>query len=116
MSLWQKMKKRKVNSQLAHDLHAKADNEISKMQPINLMIAGKTGSGKSTLINALFREKIAKTGVGMPITQEIQKLTKEGVPLTLFDTQGLELSVDVQHKVLSSLSDLIKQEKENVLI
>lgn len=112
MSLWQKMKKRKVNSQLAHDLHAKADNEISKMQPINLMIAGKTGSGKSTLINALFREKIAKTGVGMPITQEIQKLTKEGVPLTLFDTQGLELSVDVQHKVLSSLSDLIKQEKE----
>lgn len=111
MSLWSKMKKRNVNPQLAHDLLAKSNTELRKMQPINIMIAGKTGSGKSTLINALFREKIAKTGVGMPITQEVQKLTKEGVPLTLFDTQGLELNVDVQHDVLTSLSTLIKQEQ-----
>lgn len=111
MSLWSKMKKRNVNPQLANDLLAKSNAELSKMQPINIMIAGKTGSGKSTLINALFREKIAKTGVGMPITQQVQKLTKEGVPLTLFDTQGLELNVDVQHDVLTSLSSLIKQEK-----
>lgn len=111
MSLWSKMKKRRVNPQLAHDLLAKANSELSNMQPINIMIAGKTGSGKSTLINALFRENIAKTGVGLPITQEVQQLTKEGVPLTLFDTQGLELSAEVQHDVLTSLSNLIKQEK-----
>lgn len=111
MSLWSKMKKRNMNPQLAQDLLAKSHAELSKMQPINIMIAGKTGSGKSTLINALFREKIAETGVGMPITQEVQKLTKEGIPLTLFDTQGLELNVDVQHDVLTSLSALIKQEK-----
>lgn len=111
MSLWQKLKKGRVNPQLAHDLLAKANTELSKMQPINIMVAGKTGSGKSTLINALFRENIAKTGVGLPITQEVQKLTKEGVPLTLFDTQGLELNAEVQHNVLSNLSALIKEEK-----
>lgn len=111
MSLWQKLKKGRVNPQLAHDLLAKANTELSKMQPINIMVAGKTGSGKSTLINALFRESIAKTGVGLPITQEVQKLTKEGVPLTLYDTQGLELNAEVQHNVLSNLSALIKEEK-----
>ena len=46
----------------------------------------------------------------MPITQTVEKLTKEGVPLTIFDTKGLELNIDAQHEVLSELSDLIKTE------
>ena len=35
----------------------------------NLAIFGKTGVGKSTLINAIFGEEVARTGIGEPVTQ-----------------------------------------------
>lgn len=36
--------------------------EMAEMTPINIMLIGKTGVGKSTLINHIFRENLAKTG------------------------------------------------------
>ena len=41
---------------------------------LNVLIVGKTGVGKSTLINAVFGDKVAKTGSGKPVTQEILKI------------------------------------------
>lgn len=58
----------------------------------NILIAGKTGVGKSTLINTVFRGEMAETGIGRPVTKEIQEITKPGVPLTIIDTKGLELA------------------------
>ena len=51
--------KRRVNTQLVDELLNKTQTEVDKMQPLNVLVAGKTGSGKSTLINALFRENLA---------------------------------------------------------
>lgn len=64
------------------------------MTTINVVVVGKTGSGKSTLINHVFREKMADTGTGMPVTQEIKKIEKAGFPLRIYDTPGLELGGD----------------------
>ena len=57
--------KRRVNTQLVDELLNKTQTEVDKMQPLNVLVAGKTGSGKSTLINALFRENLASTGAGL---------------------------------------------------
>ncbi|MCW0185704.1 50S ribosome-binding GTPase [Campylobacter lari] len=56
---------------------------------LNLFIIGKTGVGKSTLINTVFGKDVAKTGSGKPVTQEIKSYTKDN--LTIYDTKGLEL-------------------------
>ena len=58
----------------------------------NILIAGKTGVGKSTLINAVFRDNLARTGSGKPVTQHVEEITKEGVPICILDTKGLELA------------------------
>lgn len=57
---------------------------------VNILIAGRTGVGKSTLINAVFESNLAETGQGRPVTTSTREISKEGIPITLFDTRGLE--------------------------
>jgi len=35
----------------------------------NLLVVGKTGVGKSTLVNTMFGSEVARTGVGEPVTK-----------------------------------------------
>ena len=67
---------------------------------VNIIIAGKTGVGKSTLINAAFRDNLAETGMGMPVTQSSKIIESEGMPLRIYDTVGLELTEKMIQKKL----------------
>jgi uncharacterized protein (DUF697 family)/GTP-binding protein EngB required for normal cell division len=58
----------------------------------NVLIAGRTGVGKSTLINSIFQGNFATTGQGRPVTQNTREITKDGIPLSIFDTRGLEMA------------------------
>ena len=58
---------------------------------MNFMIIGGSGVGKSTLINALLREYVAKEGLGGVCTTEIKKYGSKYFPfLCLYDTVGAE--------------------------
>lgn len=59
---------------------------------VNILIAGRTGIGKSTLINSVFQSNLAQTGHGKPVTQNTREISKRDVPLTIFDTRGLEMA------------------------
>ncbi|MCL2529031.1 MAG: 50S ribosome-binding GTPase [Coriobacteriia bacterium] len=76
---------------------------------VNIMLAGKTGVGKSTLINAVFGENFAKTGIGEPVTEEFDLYEKEGVPLRVYDVKGLELNPAVQKSIRSQTKKLIRE-------
>lgn len=59
-------------------------------EKVNIIVAGKTGVGKSSLINYIFGKEVAKVGDGQPVTREIQEYDFENDNITLFDTKGIE--------------------------
>ncbi|NJN91604.1 MAG: hypothetical protein HC878_15390 [Leptolyngbyaceae cyanobacterium SL_5_14] len=59
--------------------------------PVNILLAGNTGDGKSTLANAMLGVELAATGTGFPVTKGIQCYEYRDKPLTLFDTEGFEV-------------------------
>jgi predicted GTPase len=70
-----------------------------KKEKINLMITGATGCGKSSTINALFGEEVAKVGSIDPETMTIAKYDLNN--LVIWDTPGLGdgIEKDRQHAV-----------------
>ena len=82
-------------------------DKINNLNTLNVIVAGKTGVGKSTLINSVFKEKLAETGMGKPVTDHMRKLTKKGVPLAIYDTRGFELGKEVQAEVKKEVIDTI---------
>ena len=70
------------------------EKQASLMGRFNLGVFGKTGVGKSTLINAVFGEEVADTGIGAPVTQDSKLYTGVHGSLGLIDTRGWEMGHD----------------------
>lgn len=56
----------------------------------NLAVFGKTGVGKSTLVNAIFGRDVARTGVGSPVTKGLVYYRHPDGFLGLYDSEGFE--------------------------
>lgn len=85
------------------------NDAIKNLKVLNIIAVGKSGVGKSTLINSLFRGNFAETGLGKPVTQEIRKIEKKNYPLVLYDTPGFELSKNQQKNVKEGILDIISK-------
>jgi uncharacterized protein (DUF697 family)/GTPase SAR1 family protein len=80
--------------------------EAEELGHANILITGQTGVGKSTLVNAVFRAELAEEGVGRPVTQRVQRHDAPGVPVTIFDTPGIELG-DAENAVIGDFKRTI---------
>jgi len=72
-----------------------AINEMLKGSKIpNVLICGQTGTGKSSAVNFLFKEKIAGVGDGEPCTRDIHLYKSENV--NIYDSEGYEIGGEKQ--------------------
>lgn len=95
--------------QMAQDAINAISEKIKNLKTLNIIVAGKTGVGKSTLINAVFREKVTKIGIGKPVTDHMTRFTKKGVPLAIYDTRGFELGKEIQQQVKQEILETIRK-------
>lgn len=100
------------------------------MKKIRVIIMGKTGVGKSTIINSVLGEKIAETGDGAAITRENKiyeckrlidlrksnedgKYSKVNCSISLYDTVGLEIDRSITRETLQNVKKHIEEAKKN---
>ena len=72
-------------------VEAAAADAREKLGRFNLLVAGNTGVGKSTLVNAVFGVDVADTGTGFPVTPELRYYTNADGSLGLWDIEGFEV-------------------------
>lgn len=85
------------------------NERLKNLNKLNIIVVGKSGVGKSTLINSLFRGNFAATGLGRPVTDKIRKIEKKDYPMAVYDTPGFELSKGQQTKVKDEIIALIQK-------
>jgi uncharacterized protein (DUF697 family)/GTPase SAR1 family protein len=92
----------------------KFEEQSRNIGRFNLAIFGKTGVGKSTLINAIFGEDVAETGIGKPVTQGSHLYIHVSGHFGVLDTQGLEIGKD-SSTILRDLEKYVREMRRSPL-
>ena len=77
----------------------------------NIAVIGRTGAGKSTLINAVFGGELAKTGTGLPVSDAFIRYPKDDrkVPVVIYDSAGYEMTKEEKFK--NDVFEFLEQKK-----
>lgn len=85
------------------------ENEMKEFPVANIVVAGITGAGKSTLVNAVFGSDDAETGKGKPVTENMREYHPNGTPICIWDTVGLELDSTKTEQSINDIRRVIEE-------
>ncbi len=83
------------------------DAAVEALGRFNLAVFGKTGAGKSTLVNAIFGADVAPVGTGRPVTPALTHYVHPTSPIGIYDSRGFETG-DSQESILSELRQIVE--------
>ena len=79
----------------------------AKFRPLDVLVTGVTGAGKSTTLNSLFEKRVAKVGTGVdPETMELDSYQLNDA-IRFWDTPGLGDGVDMDRIHSKKIIDLL---------
>lgn len=118
-NIFKEIERSVMNEQMEETTRQKLLDNLLRMkdQKINLMVTGATGVGKSSTINALFGEEVAKVGTSVnPETMGIDKYELDN--LVIWDTPGLGDGREADNRHSKIIIDKLyeKDRNENLLI
>ena len=79
---------------------------------MRILVTGKTGQGKSTLINGILGDKVVAEGArASRCTTEVEKYSKtiHGVPIKVFDSPGLQDCTENEGEYIQGMIDQCQQ-------
>ena len=93
--------------------HLMDDSEWQEIstRPISILVTGKTGTGKSALINGLIGKQVAEEGTTLgPQTSEVEKFQRivNGVLMKVFDSPGLQDGTENEMEYIQEMSEKCK--------
>jgi GTPase SAR1 family protein len=107
-----KAKETKIN-----DIYTNISENSKENKKYKILLIGKSGVGKSTLINAIFGKELSETGLGEVYTKfEIpQPFTDDNEPsLVLFDSRGIEVDEEnAEEALVEKVKNFIETNKDN---
>lgn len=96
------------------NLKKELEKALQDLNPPNIAIIGRTGAGKSTLINAVFGKNLAKTGTGFPVSSTFDRYPPPGdeenkSPVVLYDSRGYE--ADQPDQFIAGIMDFLVEKR-----
>ena len=86
------------------------DQAVHDLGRFNLAIFGKTGVGKSTLINAIFGAEVARTGTGKPVTLKTEYFEHPSGIFGVYDSEGIEVGEEGD-TILARFHEIIAEKR-----
>ena len=103
-----------LESDLSLDEKNKKLSRLAKIKyvPLNIMLVGSTGAGKSSTINAMFNMDVAKVGVNAnPETEKIESFQLDNI--TIWDTPGLGDTPENDEKAIKAIQAKLSELDKN---